>query len=74
MSNFCIHSICGVLKLWFRELPEPLLTFELYDTIIKLEREENDDILEKYSELLALLPNLPTLSVCFNSVYINNEY
>jgi hypothetical protein len=25
-----INNISGALKLWFRELPEPLMTFELY--------------------------------------------
>lgn len=25
------HVVAGVLKLWFRELPEPLLTYALYD-------------------------------------------
>lgn len=38
LSKYNIHAICGVLKLWFRELPEPLIPFELYDDIIKLER------------------------------------
>jgi len=25
------HVVCSTLKLFFRELPEPLFTFELYD-------------------------------------------
>jgi hypothetical protein len=29
-----IHTVAGVLKLFFRELPEPLLTYELYDTFL----------------------------------------
>ena len=28
------HTIAGLLKLYLRELPEPLLTFDLYDKII----------------------------------------
>ncbi len=28
------HVIASLLKLWFRELPEPLLTYELYDCFI----------------------------------------
>eukprot|EP01104_Vermistella_antarctica_P011350 TRINITY_DN3158_c0_g1_i2.p1 TRINITY_DN3158_c0_g1~~TRINITY_DN3158_c0_g1_i2.p1 ORF type:complete len:589 (+),score=112.43 TRINITY_DN3158_c0_g1_i2:277-2043(+) len=30
------HIISGLLKLYFRELPEPLLTFELYDDFVIL--------------------------------------
>lgn len=37
LTSYNIHTICGVLKLWLRELPEPLLTFELYDKIVHLE-------------------------------------
>jgi hypothetical protein len=29
-----IHNVAGLLKLFFRELPEPLLTFELYESFI----------------------------------------
>ena len=37
LSRYNIHAICGVLKLWLRELPESLMTFDLYDTIVRLE-------------------------------------
>jgi hypothetical protein len=30
-----INVVSGVLKLWFRELPEPLLTYGLYDAFIE---------------------------------------
>lgn len=30
-----INDISGVLKLWFRELPEPLLTWDLYHGFIE---------------------------------------
>lgn len=28
------HTVAGLLKVFFRELPEPLLTFELYDAFL----------------------------------------
>ncbi|KAH8928949.1 GTPase activating protein [Atractiella rhizophila] len=37
-----INDITGVLKLWIRELPEPLLTWELYDGFIDAAKIEND--------------------------------
>ena len=30
-----IHCIAGALKLYLRELPEPLMTFDLYDDWMK---------------------------------------
>jgi RhoGAP domain len=32
------HVVAGVLKLWIRELPEPLLTYELYDAWLATQR------------------------------------
>jgi hypothetical protein len=29
-----VHTVAGLLKVFFRELPEPLLTFELYDAFL----------------------------------------
>jgi hypothetical protein len=34
-----INDIAAVLKLWFRELPEPLLTWELYHQFIDVASE-----------------------------------
>ena len=30
------HTVAGILKLWLREMPEPLLTFELYGKIMRI--------------------------------------
>jgi hypothetical protein len=30
-----INDITGVLKLWFRELPEPLMTFDIYQGFVE---------------------------------------
>lgn len=34
-----INVVSGALKLWFRELPEPLLTYGLYHQFIEAARE-----------------------------------
>lgn len=31
LSDYSPHAVACLLKMWLRELPEPLLTFELYD-------------------------------------------
>ncbi|XP_038628931.1 unconventional myosin-IXb isoform X3 [Tachyglossus aculeatus] len=35
LENYPIHAITGVLKLWLRELPEPLMTFAQYNDFLK---------------------------------------
>ncbi|KAJ9474960.1 RHO GTPase-activating protein RGD1 [Pseudozyma hubeiensis] len=37
-----INIVAGCLKLWFRELPEPLLTHELYSGFIEAAKIDND--------------------------------
>ena len=34
LGAYRMHDIAGVLKLWLRELPEPLMSWEAYDAII----------------------------------------
>ncbi|KAG8728063.1 hypothetical protein FRC12_022048 [Ceratobasidium sp. 428] len=34
-----INNVASVLKLWFRELPEPLMTWELYGSFVEAARE-----------------------------------
>lgn len=33
-KNYSIHVNCGVLKMYVRDLPEPLLTFERFDDFL----------------------------------------
>lgn len=37
-----INIVAGCLKLWFRELPEPLMTWDLYGSFIEAAKIEND--------------------------------
>ena len=37
-----INIVAGCLKLWFRELPEPLLTYSLYPAFIEAAKIDND--------------------------------
>ncbi|PWN27952.1 hypothetical protein BDZ90DRAFT_157764 [Jaminaea rosea] len=38
-----VHAISGLIKLWFRELPEPVVPFSFYNPIIEAEALENSD-------------------------------
>ncbi|PRP89314.1 lim domain protein [Planoprotostelium fungivorum] len=52
-----INAVAGLLKLWLRELPEPLLTFQHYDDWIQVAKKE--DKLEALRSARELLPRLP---------------
>ncbi|KNZ43938.1 hypothetical protein VP01_969g4 [Puccinia sorghi] len=46
-----INDIAGAMKLWFRELPEPLLTWNLYASFIEAGRFEHIRLHERVNEL-----------------------
>ena len=51
------HVVAGVLKLWFRELPEPLLTYGLYDEFLNAMMLEN--IEQRLPALIQGIKKLP---------------
>jgi len=52
------HVVTGLLKLYIRELPEPLLTYELYDQFLAIERSKPSE--EEYmTKVKALIEKLP---------------
>ncbi|PWN34217.1 RhoGAP-domain-containing protein [Meira miltonrushii] len=55
-----ISAITSVLKNYFRELPEPLLTFELHERFIECVESKNKDQAQKRSTMRDLVHLLPT--------------
>eukprot|EP01118_Nematostelium_gracile_P017049 TRINITY_DN7171_c0_g2_i1.p1 TRINITY_DN7171_c0_g2~~TRINITY_DN7171_c0_g2_i1.p1 ORF type:complete len:406 (+),score=101.87 TRINITY_DN7171_c0_g2_i1:55-1218(+) len=53
-----VHVITGVLKQFFRELPQPLLTYELYDSFLKTHEIESHE--ERARALRPIVQQLPT--------------
>eukprot|EP01114_Cavostelium_apophysatum_P021600 TRINITY_DN7585_c0_g1_i1.p1 TRINITY_DN7585_c0_g1~~TRINITY_DN7585_c0_g1_i1.p1 ORF type:complete len:459 (-),score=137.02 TRINITY_DN7585_c0_g1_i1:36-1412(-) len=51
------HLIAGLMKKWFRELPDPLLTFELYTCFIAIWEIKDEAV--RTSKLRAILGMLP---------------
>ncbi|PRP88153.1 rho GTPase-activating protein 24-like [Planoprotostelium fungivorum] len=49
------HVVAGLLKLYLRELPEPLITYELYDAFLTVTDRE-DEGTEELTELVQKLP------------------
>ncbi|KAM9462010.1 SH3 domain-binding protein 1 [Clarias gariepinus] len=59
-DEFCAdpHAVAGVLKSYLRELPEPLMTFELYNEWFKAAGEKDlDEKLEQFRTVLKKLPS-----------------
>ncbi|XP_078314826.1 unconventional myosin-IXb-like isoform X4 [Crassostrea virginica] len=57
IDEYPIHTITTVLKYFFRELPEPLLTFELYDDFLRTA--EIHDEKERVQAMYAVIEKLP---------------
>uniref|UniRef100_A0A673Y050 Rho GTPase-activating protein 44 n=1 Tax=Salmo trutta TaxID=8032 RepID=A0A673Y050_SALTR len=55
------HSIAGALKSYLRELPEPLMTFELYDEWIQASNIQDQD--KRLQALLTACEKLPLANV-----------
>jgi len=60
ITEFSSHVVADVLKLYFRELPEPLLTYGFYDLAIddlyKKKESDNDLYIQTLGEMLRSLP------------------
>ncbi|KAI7898674.1 uncharacterized protein BX663DRAFT_555564 [Cokeromyces recurvatus] len=74
-----ICAITSVLKQYFRDLPNPLFTFELYDTLIDIATmNHNEKKIEAFSNALSKLPkaHLDTVILLFthlNKVFEQSE-
>ena len=51
-----IHSVSSLLKMYFRELPNPVCTFHLYDKFVEAARSPDDIRLAKLRDVISQLP------------------
>ena len=51
-----IHSVSSLLKMYFRELPNPVCTFHLYDKFVEAARSADDIRLPKLRDVVLQLP------------------
>jgi hypothetical protein len=53
------HTVTGVLKLYFRELPEPLMTYDLYESFVAAQQERDPNKRIRYiRHLISSLPQV----------------
>lgn len=51
------HTLAGLLKVFFRELPQPVLTYRLYATFLKVQQNANHEV--RLKNLRMLIQGLP---------------
>uniref|UniRef100_A0A1A8J5N9 Myosin IXb n=1 Tax=Nothobranchius kuhntae TaxID=321403 RepID=A0A1A8J5N9_NOTKU len=57
LDNYPIHTITGLVKRWLRDLPDPLMTFSLYnDFLLATELPENSERLKAVYKKIDELP------------------
>uniref|UniRef100_A0A6B2L648 Rho-GAP domain-containing protein n=1 Tax=Arcella intermedia TaxID=1963864 RepID=A0A6B2L648_9EUKA len=58
-----MHTVTGLLKLYFRELPEPLLTFQLHDKFLSIAEKVSPNCEQEYiSAVRTLIQELPKVN------------
>jgi len=57
LSHYSAHDLAGLLKLYFRSLPEPLLTYKLFKPFVEAQRlEALENRCKRTAELVGQLP------------------
>jgi hypothetical protein len=51
-----IHAVSSLLKMYFRELPNPLCTYQLYEKFVGAAKESDEERLFKMREVIVGLP------------------
>lgn len=66
--------MADVLKLYFRELPEPLLTHQLYDSAVFDLHKEIENIDNYLSKLSEMMQSLPIVNYCMLKYLVRHLY
>ncbi|PRP78605.1 hypothetical protein PROFUN_13554 [Planoprotostelium fungivorum] len=66
------HTVAGLFKLYLRELPEPLITYELYDDFIQMASEaDHQKKVQRAIELVHQLPEVNRVVLRFISNFLS---
>jgi hypothetical protein len=66
------HSIAALIRLYFREMKEPILTFELYDSFIAAESQKGAERLTTIGKLIEALPPKNKQLLSYFATFLNN--
>jgi len=64
-QSFPVFALCDTFKLLFRSFPSPLLTFELYDPVLKIQCSYDESPEEYAMEIRKLFVTLPLINYAF---------
>jgi len=59
LSPYDVHDVAAVLRIFFRELPEPVIPFDLYEPLLKIQRDANIPLDTRISEIKKVLQQIP---------------
>ncbi|XP_048257474.1 SLIT-ROBO Rho GTPase-activating protein 1-like isoform X4 [Haliotis rufescens] len=72
MDSSDINSVAGVLKLYFRELREPLFPLHLFEELVSCTREETSRRVERLRDLLSTLPRCIIIVMRYLFAFLNH--
>eukprot|EP01102_Stenamoeba_stenopodia_P012048 TRINITY_DN3756_c0_g1_i1.p1 TRINITY_DN3756_c0_g1~~TRINITY_DN3756_c0_g1_i1.p1 ORF type:complete len:796 (+),score=161.88 TRINITY_DN3756_c0_g1_i1:193-2580(+) len=62
LANYNMPTLCSLLKLYFRELPDPIIPFDLYDPLIALQEQENLELDERLTVVRGHFKKVPVVN------------
>ena len=63
------HAVAGVLKKFLRELPEPLLSYDLFDSLIEASKiDDTESYINHTKALINTLPEERKVCTCTKSI------
>lgn len=54
-----VHDVAAVLRIFFRDLPEPLIPFSLYEPLLSIQRDENLTLDQRLRAIKGIIDKIP---------------
>ena len=59
MSPYDVHDVGAVLRVFFRDLPEPVIPFRLYEPLMEIQRDASITLDERSTRIQGILDQMP---------------
>ena len=63
LSKYNVHDVAAVLRIFFREMPEPVIPFDMYEPLLEIQRDASIPLDERIQRIKNVLVNLPPAHV-----------
>jgi hypothetical protein len=79
MEGCDVHDVAAVLRLYFRELPSPVIPFSFYEPLMEIQRNKSlsrEERVESIKRIILEIPplNLPLLKYLIQFLHNVEEY